>query len=333
MSVKSTPLLGFVILSHANPDQALRLIGTLNRMYHYPPIAWHHDLSQSAVDAGTLPPNVRLVTPFIRTGWGKISVVRAFLATLELLYMDEGPDWFCLLSGADYPAARAEDVLRELELADWDAFLDVHQLDTTLPKAHLVGTWNPSLDHLETPNQYQTKDRYYNKAQFWIPLIRTRPKLRLGRHTFYLPFNRRGPYSKEFSLFWGDHWFTANRRAARVLLGRTNDHRRLERYLKRRTFPEETYYQTVLCNSPGLIICRDNRRYASWRGGAHPITLTEAEVPAILASGAHFARKFAPNSPVLDALDRALIGQGRTPLCLEQPAIEGRVLADSVGAA
>lgn len=343
-SVKSSPPMAFVILSHANPDQTLRLISTLNRMYDYPPIALHHDLSQSALETSKLPPNVRLVRPFIRTGWGKISVVRALLAALELLYTDEGPDWFCLLSGADYPAARAEAVLKELELANCDAFLDVHQLGATPPQAHLVGTWNPSLDHLETLGQYRTKDRFYNKAQLWIPLIRSRPRLRLGRHTLYLPFNGSSPYSEEFGLWWGDHWFTANRRAAGVLLERTSDHCRLERHLKRRTFPEETYYQTILCNSPGLTICRDNRRFASWRGGAHPITLTDADVPAILTSGAHFARKFAPNSPALDALDRALIPEAppvfRSDMdeadrrfAVKQLALEGRVVADSLGPA
>ena len=277
-------------------------------MYRSPPIAWHHDLSQSAFDTSKLPRNVGLVTPFIRTGWGKFSVVQAFQAALKLLYASDGPDWFCLLSGADYPAARADVVLKELELANCDAFLDVHQLDNVRPQARVVGTWNPSLDHLETPSQYKTKDRFYNKAQLWLPLIRSCPRLRLGRHTFHLPLEGRRPYSEHFGLFWGDHWFTANRRAAKALLAPTTDRRRLERHLKRRAFPEETYYQTVLCSSRGLTICRDNKRFAVWNGGgAHPMTLTQAEVPAILASGAHFARKFAPNSPALDALDHVLL--------------------------
>lgn len=310
MSVKSAAPIGFVILSHTNPPQGFRLIDTLNRMYDHPPITLHHDLSQSALDAGKLPPNVRLVTPHIRTGWGKISVVRAFLKGLRLLYADEGPDWFCLLSGADYPAAPSEVVLNELRNASCDAFLDVHRLDETRPKARLVGRWNPSLHHLETPTQYETKDRFYNKAQLWLPLVRNHPTLRLGRHTFYLPFNGRGPYSEDFGLLWGDHWFTANRRAAKSLLARTYAHRALERHLKRRAFPEETYYQTLLGNDPDLTICRDNKRFALWRGGSHPLTLTDAEVPAILGSGAHFARKFAASSRALDLLDQELLGNG-----------------------
>jgi hypothetical protein len=36
--------------------------------------------------------------------------------------------------------------------------------------------------------------------------------------------------------------------------------------------------------------------------------LDPTDLPAMLASGAHFARKFAPDAPVLDALDGVLDG-------------------------
>ena len=303
--------IGFVILSHANPEQVLRLISTLNVMYDFPPIACHHDFYQSILDTIELPANVQVVTPCIKTAWGKFSVVQSFLAALDLLYKDSDPDWFCLLSGADYPAATADVVLDELKNASCDAFLDVHQLDNRPSAARLVGTWNPALEHLESKEQYDQKNSFYNKVQLWIPVIRRDPKIRLGRLTFPLPFRARTPYREGFGLFWGDHWFTANRRVAKLLSAPTEDHRKLQRYLKWRAFPEETYYQTVLCNTPGLTICRNNKRFVRWDGGgAHPRALTEAEVPAALLSGAHFARKFEPNSPALDALDRALLVRG-----------------------
>lgn len=308
MPAGSPQPIGFVILSHANPDQVLRLIRTVNQMYRSPPIAWHHDLSQSTADTSQVPSNVRMVSPSIRTGWGKWSVVQSFLAALRLLYELADPEWFCLLSGADYPAAKAEVVIDELRRADCDAFLDVHQIDRVPPTAGIVGSWNPALEHLETEGQYRQKDRFYNKAQLWLPVIRRRPRLRLGRLTVPLPFRGPRPYREDLGLFWGDHWFSGDRKAAMALGSPTDDHRKLQRHLKWRAFPEETYYQTVLCSTPGLTICRDNKRFARWNGGgAHPSTLTEEDVPAILASGAHFARKFAPDSRALDALDRVLL--------------------------
>jgi hypothetical protein len=56
-----------------------------------------------------------------------------------------------------------------------------------------------------------------------------------------------------------------------------------------------------------LVIDRDNRRFTDWNGGgAHPRILTEDDLPAMLSSGAFFARKFAHASPVLERLDEAL---------------------------
>lgn len=306
----SSRTIGFVILSHANPKQVLRLIKTLNAMYHDPPIAWHHDLSQSEIETNDLPPNVWMVMPSLKTGWGKWSVVQSFLAALELLYRKGNPEWFCLLSGSDYPASRAEMVIDELKHANCDAFLDVHQVEKVPPAARLVGNWNPALSHLETAEQYDQKNRFYNRAQLCVPVIRTQPNIRLGRLTFQLPFRGLSPYRHDYGLFWGDHWFTANRKAAEALLSPSKKHHKLRRYLRWRSFPEETYYQTVMCNTAGLIICRDNKRFVRWNGGgAHPVTLEESNVSEILASGAHFARKFTPDSPALDVLDRFLLGK------------------------
>ena len=90
--------IGFVILSHRDPAQLLRLVVTLNRLYDDPPIACHHDREQSPIDPGIFPGNVRFVEPSVRTGWAKWSVVRGFLAALRLLYDHAAPDWFVLLS-------------------------------------------------------------------------------------------------------------------------------------------------------------------------------------------------------------------------------------------
>ena len=79
----------------------------------------------------------------------------------------------------------------------------------------------------------------------------------------------------------------------------------MRRYFGRRAVPEESYYQTILCNS-GLQIDRHNRRFEVWEGGAHPQWLTSAHLEEMFASGCHFARKFRPDEPVLDQIDEAL---------------------------
>ena len=300
--------IGFVILSHGAPDQLLRLVGTLGKLYNAPPIACHHDFGQAPLDRAAFPAHVRFVEDWVATGWGKWSVVVAFLRALALLYAgDDGPGWFVLLSGADYPVCPAATVLAQLAATGCDAFLDAHQIGSAVPAATLVGDVNPLLRHLDSAVSHRTKWRFYLARQFWLPIVRRRPRWRPGRFTIRLPWSQRRFFTADFGLWWGEHWFTGNRRAADVLLRPTPRHRALARYLRWRAFPEEAFYHTVLCNTPGLVIDRDNKRFTEWNGGgAHPTTLDADEVPRVLASGAHFARKFDPDSPALDLIDRAL---------------------------
>lgn len=307
-----SPQIGFVILSHREPRQLLRLVRTLNRLYGDPPIACHHDMAQCPIDTAPFPDNVRFVAPSVRTGWAKWSVVRAFLAALELLYRDADPDWFVLLSGADYPIKPAETVRAELAATAADALIDYRQVGDTVQSAlERFGPRNPELDQFESDGNRRLKWSHYEGAELWFPILRFNDagrRVRPGRFTWHLPFaSPFAPFSPDFPCFYGDHWITADRRAARLLLTPSERHRRLQRHLHRRAIPEECYYQTVLCNEPGLTLDRDNRRYAQWNGGgAHPQQLGIADLPAIMASNAHFARKFDHDDPVLDRIDAVL---------------------------
>ncbi|MDE2403597.1 MAG: hypothetical protein KGM17_02640 [Sphingomonadales bacterium] len=305
-------MLGFVILSHENPQQLARLVAALNRVYGNPPIACHHDTTQSPLDPGAFPANVAFVTPAIRTSWGKFSVVRATLAALEILYDRADPDWFVLLSAADYPVARAEEVHAALAASGADALLDYRPIGAdAAAAARLFGPINPALTHFETsPNREMLRGRYTG-AQLWLPMLRHDGPggARLGRHTITLPFESPGhPFSEDYRCHYGDHWFSGSRKAAQALLVPNDRDLRLRRYLRWRASADECYYQSVLCNRPDLTLQRDNRRYAQWNGGgAHPAVLGAADLDAMLASGAHFARKFRHAHPVLDLIDERLL--------------------------
>lgn len=306
-------VIGFLVLSHNHPQQVLRLVRTLNRVYGDPPISCHHDTSQSAIDPAQFPSNVQFVSPAIPTGWGKWAVVEAAMAALRRLYAGADPDWFVLLSGADYPIAPAARVRADLAEAGVDALIDYREAGSD-PETALAefGPRNPALDQFEAPGNREMLHARYKGAEVWLPMIRfnTPQGTRLGRYTVHLPFeNPWHPFSADFRCFYGDHWFSGSRKAARVLLNPTRRELRLQRYLYRRTVPEECYYQTVLCNRGDVRVARDNRRFTEWNGGgAHPALLTAGDLPQAIASGAHFARKFRPDDPVLDLIDAYLGG-------------------------
>jgi hypothetical protein len=304
---------GFVILSHQDARQLGRLVRALNEIYDTPPIACHHDTSQASLEPADFPDNVTFVLPSFRTGWGKFSVVEASLASLQQLYDKADPDWFTLLSASDYPTAPAAQVRSELSTSGADVLIDFREPGMgDLEAAGRFGARNPMLGHFEAAGNRQMTPRRYLAAQLWFPVLRRSASgARLGRHTISLPFRTPfHPFTREFRCYYGDHWFAGSRRAATALLNSTPRERRLQTYLRRRACADECYYQTVLCNRPELTIQRDSRRFAMWNGGGgHPKTLDSGDLDAILASGAHFARKFAPGDAVLDRLDEVLRAQ------------------------
>lgn len=306
-------IVGFVILSHNHPQQVLRLVSFLDRVYGRPPIAIHHDTHQSPIDVFDFPDWVSFVENPERTRWAQFSVVRGALKALALLYSKSKPDWFFLLSGADYPIRAAHDVFSYLSNLKADALVDyrdVPDLDSNTP---VEPPANPALAHFTAPGNGRLAFQWYVGLNLWFPILRPGP--RIGRRTIYTSIRH---WPLNLKPYYGDHWIAGNARVADVLLHPTAEHKRLRRHLRLRTVPEECYYQTVLANEASLKIERDTKRFAKWMGGgAHPRNLELSDLPLILNSGAFFARKFTPDAPVLDAIDDTLRGtnDNRLELC------------------
>jgi hypothetical protein len=287
--------IGFVILSHNRPGQLLALVQRLVTLYDGAPIVCHHDFSQCRLEGYQFPEQVEFVQPHIRTEWGQISLVNAFRAGLRRLYeRPDSPDWFVLLSGADYPVRSPELVLNELSESPFDAYLD-HRL--------VEYPYTPDLEALKVRYAFHSArwvpmayDRYV-AIKLWVPWFswtRKRPvKVPFATVRSGALVRRFRPFSAAFRCWGGDMWFTANRKCAERLLADTGSNRRVLAHFSKCLIPDETVAHTILCNHPDLRISKDNKRYANWtQGGYHPKTLGVLDIQAILESGAHFARKF-----------------------------------------
>ncbi len=296
--------IGFVVLSHRNPAQLERLVRTLQTQYDNPPIAVHHDFDQSPLSTEIFKGNVHFVIPSLRTLWGQFSVVSAALQCLNLLYQKASPDWFFLLSGADYPTASAATVTTELGNNHADALLDFREI--ALGHHREKPALNEALKHFSSSENIQVAWRRYIALKFYYPVLRR--DLRVGWREIGLPVGAPlAPFSKTFKCFYGDHWFAGNSKTASVLMSPSSEHRKLAIHLRLRHCVDECYYQTVLANTRGLTIDRSTRRFAIWSPRlANPKTLAVEDLPAIQASRAYFARKFDFPSPVLDEVDRML---------------------------
>lgn len=281
--------LGFLLLTHANPGQTARLTDRLLRLYPGAPIVVHHDRHQCPLPGGVLPPAIDLVPDPVRTRWGHWSLVEATLVGLRrMLARPDAPEWIVLLSGADYPIAHPDRVLAELGAETADARIDCRRA----PPLHVADEhWRGIIS------------RYAR-----IPL---RPHRFLPRalHWRTVPGSRQlCPLGARLPLHFGLHWMTVNRRAAAAMLAAPRTHRRLTAWMRWAEIPEEAYFQTALASTPGLTLSPAHARFVRWSGRPNPETLTMSDLPAMLASGDHFARKFSPevDRTVLDALDEHL---------------------------
>ena len=293
--------IGFVLLTHNKPRQAVRLVKRLNDMFGAPPIAWHHDFSQCNLPLDLITKNAFFVHPNFQTAWAKFSVVEAMLSALKMLFeLKDPPDWFILLSGADYPIKAAEKIAHDLSTSQYDVHIHHEKI---------------CFDKYERDWQRVCYERYCS-AKLHVPFInrRLKPTKRTVTISHPLVAAAFNPFSKEFSCFAGEHWFCADRSGAEYLIefhrtkpALANHYRRLDgKYL---TVPEESYYQTILCNASHLKISQNHWRYIDWsRDEPHPKTLLMEDLPKLHELPAHFARKFDADidEKVLDALDTVI---------------------------
>jgi hypothetical protein len=294
MEAQPKMIIGFILLTHEKPHQALRLIRRLNELYAFPPIVCHHDFSQSDFPQNQAPGNLSFVRPHVRTRWGDFSLVEATLRAMRrMLDRPDGPDWFVLLSGADYPIKPAWKVRDDFQQAGCDAHLD----HTLIDPARCDNAWKLA----------------YRSRYFCLPVSVPGWTKTRGFHwrTLKLPHRLSSwflPFSRDFPCSAGSQWFNLNRRAAEYILAQTQANPRVYRHFGVTNFPDEAYFQTTLANARFLSLHPNHFRYIDWSSdGPKPKTLDLTDLPKLIASPAHFARKFSLDRvDLLDALDRAV---------------------------
>jgi hypothetical protein len=297
------PPIGFVLSTYNNPAQILFLCEQLNARFDRPPISIHHDFGQTPLNTAEFTSNVSFVQDWLKTRWGTAAFARGEARALTALYKKADPDWFVNLSGSDFPIKPARTILGELYAGSFDSYIDHRRIFHSRVPFPAEGLGAENFSH---PAWITLAFERYMAIGFGFYKVATR--LGWKRKAVYLRSNflirRFTPFDGTIECYAGDHWFVANRKSAQALLENSETNRKLTRHFNRRPIGDEAFYQTVLCNTAGLRICPKNKRYSDWTGcWSHPRTLTEADFPALLASGDYFARKFVFNPDLLRRLN------------------------------
>jgi hypothetical protein len=283
----------YVVLSHRNPDQVLRLVRALGEG-PAARVLVRHDQRHSRLELSALrAAGGEPIEDRIEVEWATWSYVELIVACLREAVARHDPDWALILSGQDYPLRPLAAVEAELEAGTSDGRIGaVREVELRRP---------PHDDEFFLRCHY----RHYARPRAWPPLPHA---LRPFVYTRDLPplvgvrRLRRPPLRPYASA----DWLTLARPAVASILAAAADGG-LTDYFRRVAVPSESFFASVLLNDPSLTIERDHRRYIRFPspGAPHPATLTRDDLEALAASGADFARKFDATlyPDVLDALD------------------------------
>jgi hypothetical protein len=282
------------IQSHRSPDQLIRLVHAIKR---YSPTSFvhvSHDRNGASIDIAELQALPDVVVQLHDGGYGDFSHVDRYIAAVDWLNGSGVPvDWMVNISGQDYPLRPLSDAERELADSGADGFLEYW--DAFGPESH----WP----------RHRVRSRYLFQHRRLLPLgprakrllrpvqvvNRVQPLVRL--HVAYglvAGVRARAPFGPDLRLHGGSAFASLGWPAVtylREFLDRRPD---VTAWFRRCLSPVEAVFQTVLCSSGRFNLVPDCKRYFDFRGSTlnHPKTLTAEDLPAALASGAHFARKF-----------------------------------------
>jgi len=308
MQVKQINPIGFIIL--INPFYPLertdRLIRTLNRMFGFPPIVCHHDFGKNPYFLENLPSNVKLVNPHVDTKWGGFGCVEATIQALRLLYaQNDSPEWFVFLSGSDYPIKSADQILSDFQTGGYDGYIE-HKL---VSEGDMVYPPDPeNLQGWKGETWLKQCHKRYCSLRLDIPGINR--YLKFSKRTFWLehPNFTRGriPFTSKFKCYAGEVWFAANDRCAHRILNFYDNDRSIANHYRKTLVPEESYLHSVLANAKDLKLSQNYLRYIDWtQGGSNPKILSRDDLPRLVKSKSHFARKFdeAVDNVILNELD------------------------------
>jgi len=283
----------YVVLSHRNPPQVLRLVRALAEGPAARVLVRHDGRRSTLAPAAIQAAGGEAIEDPVEVEWASWSHLELILGCLREARRRLDPDWTLVLSGQDYPLRPMASIEADLRRSESDARIGaVREVETRRPAGDDEFYLRCRYRHYARPSALPDMPRSL------LPLMYTRDVPPL------VGIRRLGPAPLPF--YASADWLTLGRRALETLLEAGHD-RRLMRHFRRVAVPSESFFASVLLGDPELTVEHDHRRFArfSGPGAPHPDTLTSADLDAALASGADFARKFNTelDSEVLDRLD------------------------------
>jgi hypothetical protein len=284
-------VIAIAVLAHRAPAQVAGLVAALQhrdvQVYvHLDARVDARPFEQALRDAGD--PEVSWVSRHAAP-WGGPGVVDATVDAIRAA-LDDGAGYFFLVSGQDRPLRSIDGIVRFAEAAGDRSYLT----HWPFPVAHWRGGGR---DRIEFYSYYvrgrretcvprgEDVSHLNGRGRVLNSLLRLR--------TLAKPHRRVPPYVTPFG---GDQWLNLSRPAMAYVLDFVAGHPDYRRYHEHTLLPDEIFFQTILAGTEFAErheLMNDSLRFMKWSHDAtHPVVITRADLAAMRASSALFARKF-----------------------------------------
>jgi hypothetical protein len=242
--------IAYLILVHNNPRHFKKLIYTLAT--EDCAFFIHVDKKVELDDFFINLKNVHYLRDRVNVSWGRYSIVDATVKLMReaVKYCDQF-DYFILLSGVDYPLQSNQYITDFFSDHSGCEFMNIVQMPSKVagkPISRLTGFY------------ISVDDPVYKKLLFKLTTLLRKPIMR----NYQSVFNELLPYG-------GSQWWALSMQACTYILDFIDKHRRFVDFHKNSANTCESFFQTILGNSPFSTKLIPSLTYTDWSaGGPHP---------------------------------------------------------------
>ena len=285
----------YIISAYKRPDLLVRLVDSLAPN----PVAIHVD-KKSSIFEGLQKSlasysNVTFL-PRHTCYWGLFGHVQASIEGMKW-FAGTGCDYAILLTGQCYPLKSNSDIALALDELQGKSVIETLRFP--------LERWGNDY------GGYKRLDRFYfsvdhplyKKVRAFDMLSRAVGQDEMLRQVRYVRLWRRRP-PLGLHPYGGSGYWCLSRKCVEHVLEYLSAHPAVIRYFSTTFVPDEMFFQTLLSNSPHKNdLISEPIHYMDWSlKKSNPAVLGKDDVPAAIASGAWFGRKF-EDIDALDAID------------------------------
>lgn len=260
----------YLILAHNEPKMLDKLLTALKKPKEQ--IFVHIDKKTDIKQfENAVTEKCRLLQNRVNVSWGSFSIIQAELNLLNAAFATDKFDYYCLLSGCDFPIKPVSEFENYLSKNAGKEFIECIK-ESDLPASF--------------PKRYKGFYLFENRTKWLL-------KVNYGITKIQRYFYSRKPCLNQ-SVFWGSQWWALSGNFIEYCINFLKNTADYSRYFRHTLIPDTMFFSTMIAHSPFSVQnTKDNLRLIYFeKDSPHPRIWTVEHKDEILNSEAFFARKF-----------------------------------------